>query len=311
MDPIQEAIKQIATNMQSEGKSSSKTLYNVIIENFETAINNKELYTLPFEAIKIITRSYFQHLETIDKTTNKMELIIASIKKFIENVSIKYQCQAPLLLPQIDPKKCLKLSLEEIVTILGSFRQIPIFTVLKHEYEEEDKGVDFDWEYELEKKNEEIKTLKTQIENGSSKQNISGSSQNIPEKPQNFNSNIFFASMYGDLPSIRYLIEVQHEDINKCDQSHSSPLIYASMNNHFNIVQYMVENGANIDLENNFGNTAIICAVKFGNDNIAKYLLSKGANPNHMNNEKKCALDYITSETLMKELLSTNDATVI
>ena len=296
MEAVHEAIKELL-NMKGKEENNENLqnqFFQLIFENFEQAINIKDLYKIPFETIKHISKGYFNYLTTIEvKTQNQSENIISSITKFIENISLNYQKESPLIIPYINRNKELSLNLEEIITILSSFHQISIFSTLKEEFIEVDRNVDIDWEYELSKKDEEIKKLKTKIEETQINQK-----NNLPEKPENFNSNIFVASMYGDLSSIKYLIEVMHEDIDQCDQSQSSPLIYASMNDHLDIVKYLVEKGGNVELENVYGNTAIICSAKFGNINIAKYLMSKGANLYHANKDGKSVLDYLSSQDL-------------
>lgn len=71
----------------------------------------------------------------------------------------------------------------------------------------------------------------------------------------------------------KYLIE-QKADINKiCEDK--SPLMYAVKYGNINFVKKLVEAGANINLENEEGRTAIDYAKKYEHKEILEYLQSK------------------------------------
>jgi ankyrin repeat protein len=56
-----------------------------------------------------------------------------------------------------------------------------------------------------------------------------------------------------------------------------TPLHFASMNNHLPVVQHLIERGAKIDSESEFGNTAIDYAKLHHHFNIVNYLAQQGA----------------------------------
>ncbi|WP_338967567.1 ankyrin repeat domain-containing protein [Spiroplasma endosymbiont of Lonchoptera lutea] len=62
-----------------------------------------------------------------------------------------------------------------------------------------------------------------------------------------------------------------------------SPLQYAIFHGNLDIVKLLLENGANINLQNNNGNNALITAVENGHTDIVKLLLKNGADINHQN----------------------------
>ena len=303
MANLSQAIFQIGHIDESSVQSELmfKQLCMMITENFHSAINNQEFYNIPFKMILRITNEYFNYLESIDKTTDETFHIIQDVIKFVRHVSLNYKNEAPLILPMIDSKGMLHLTFDEIISILASFTNIPILSMLKQEYDDNDHSVDVDWEYELEKKKDEIENLKSKIQSETIPKNISD--HNLPSKPENYTNNIFISAMYGDLASIQYLIEVENKDIDSLDKSKSSPLIYASMNNHIHLVEYLIDHGANIDLKNSYGNTALICATKFGNLEIAKLLVERGANLDLENQEGKKAIDYASNPDIRDCLL--------
>ena len=56
-----------------------------------------------------------------------------------------------------------------------------------------------------------------------------------------------------------------------------TPLHFAAMNNHLPVVQHLIERGAKIDSESEFGNTAIDYAKLHHHFNIVDYLAQQGA----------------------------------
>ena len=54
----------------------------------------------------------------------------------------------------------------------------------------------------------------------------------------------------------------------------ATSLMFASANGYFDIVIYLVESGADINIKNNEGNTALVIAQDYGHDKIVTYLSS-------------------------------------
>ena len=63
----------------------------------------------------------------------------------------------------------------------------------------------------------------------------------------------------------------------------NKPIHIASQNGHMEVVKFLIETGADINLKNGKGNTAIHMAVGYDYYHIAKLLLDKGADPNATN----------------------------
>jgi ankyrin repeat protein len=56
-----------------------------------------------------------------------------------------------------------------------------------------------------------------------------------------------------------------------------TPLMTASENGHMKIVQYLIENGAHLDLRNELGDTALMRATSNNQPEIVEYLIKSGA----------------------------------
>jgi len=69
-------------------------------------------------------------------------------------------------------------------------------------------------------------------------------------------------------------------NINTRDQTASTLLIIAAQKGYFDIVQHLVTKGANLDLMNSVGQTALHLAVYFGHEKIAEFLVKSGADVN-------------------------------
>ena len=91
-------------------------------------------------------------------------------------------------------------------------------------------------------------------------------------------------------------------------------LMISSRENHLSIVYYLLKYGANPNIKNNEGDTALMYAVTTKNlDNrsnfrnircwdIAKLLLENGANPLIKNNEGKTAYDIVVDEGIINRV---------
>ena len=83
----------------------------------------------------------------------------------------------------------------------------------------------------------------------------------------------------GDLQKVIYYVSKGY-NLNKVDDSKTTPLMHASSRGFIEIVKVLVENGAKLNLQNIHGYTALIraCINKF--PEVIKYLIEKGANVN-------------------------------
>jgi ankyrin repeat protein len=72
-------------------------------------------------------------------------------------------------------------------------------------------------------------------------------------------------------------------ELNYKDSNGDTPLIWASVRGHMNVIELLLSKGANLHDKDNDGNSPIIAASQYGHKEVVELLLSKGADPNNKN----------------------------
>ena len=251
-------------------------------------VKMKEFYEFPIQNIWSI----------IDKVDFSSVSGYASvISTLIKNYVLYRGENSGVLLNFIHAKDCV-FSIQEAVDILVSFRNCELCTKIAQSIKQELVLPAKDFEYEINKKEEEIKNL--QKSNGFTP---------LSEAPDDLERNIFVAVEEGKLESVRYLIETENVDpeskdefgrtplhiacesssnfpiifyllnfrnvaFNAVDNSNSTPLHVASSCGELPIVSYLIEkHGAAVDQKDGNGRTPLFLSCKGGFIHIAKYLI--------------------------------------
>lgn len=97
-------------------------------------------------------------------------------------------------------------------------------------------------------------------------------------------------SEYRSLNRIGDLLEIRPNLLNIRNPDGTTPLMYASSKGYLNIVSFLVQKGADINLQDEYDSTALFYAVAKNNIDIIKFLLEKGADKTikHKNGETAC-----------------------
>jgi len=123
---------------------------------------------------------------------------------------------------------------------------------------------------------------------------------------------IWWAASQGRLGIVRFLVEEMGVDHDASNQIDCSPLSAAVMRRRLNVVQYLVtEAGADLEKTNHDGWTPLMHAVVYDGDrDIVEFLVESGANKHHKNNlgdsityiarESRRFFDYILCEVIRK-----------
>ena len=82
---------------------------------------------------------------------------------------------------------------------------------------------------------------------------------------------------------------------NFLQQNRSTPLIYAIILNKFEIVKFLIDDGANVNTKGGSGKTPLMYAIILNNFEIVKFLINHGANVNTGDNDGKTPLMYALS----------------
>jgi ankyrin repeat protein len=94
------------------------------------------------------------------------------------------------------------------------------------------------------------------------------------------------ASITGDLNAVKKLVEIKKVNLDEKyilpdgKKNNSTALLFAIKHNNFEIARYLMQKGANVNLENSNGVTPLIMAVMKRNEDLAKFLFEYGANIN-------------------------------
>ena len=110
-------------------------------------------------------------------------------------------------------------------------------------------------------------------------------------------NDIFQASKKGDLARVKELVE-SGADVNVKNRDGETALMIATFKKHLDIVKYLVEKGADMNVQDINKETALMFAISKNHIDIVKYLVEKGADVNVKNNMGKTACDQAKSAEL-------------
>lgn len=113
------------------------------------------------------------------------------------------------------------------------------------------------------------------------------------KEPEN---NIWVSAKKGDIESIKQHIAFG-TDLNSIgSRRDETALIISACQGHVEIVQLLVNEGADLDIQNDEGVTAQFCAVFFGQTEIVKILSDAGSDPNIIMSQDLTAMDLVSVE---------------
>ena len=109
-------------------------------------------------------------------------------------------------------------------------------------------------------------------------------------------NSIWVSAKKGDIESIRQHIAFG-TNLNSVGSSRDeTALIIAACQGHVEIVNLLIEEGVDLNIQNNEGVTAQFCAVFFGRTAIVQILSDAGADPNIVMSQDLTAMDLVSVE---------------
>ena len=85
------------------------------------------------------------------------------------------------------------------------------------------------------------------------------------------------AAKTGDLAQVKALVEAGNVEVNVIDFFQNSALLMAVDNKHLVVAEYLLQHGADIQLDNKYGYTPLMQAVMRNDSKMVNMLLDKGA----------------------------------
>jgi len=101
------------------------------------------------------------------------------------------------------------------------------------------------------------------------------------------------AARDGNIAEVRLLLGQYGRDIiDRRDSIEARALTWAAFSGHRDIIELLLDRGADIDGPGTYARSALIWAVNQGHDDIARLLLEKGADPHLEDEYGRTAADY-------------------
>ncbi|OLQ11111.1 Ankyrin repeat domain-containing protein 50 [Symbiodinium microadriaticum] len=124
------------------------------------------------------------------------------------------------------------------------------------------------------------------------------------ELDQRYITLLIHASENGQADVVQLLLEAG-ADKNLCDIDGCSPLLTAAKGGHAPVLRLLLEAGAQVDLPSSGGRTALMCAASEGHQAVLQLLLEAGAQKDARDNRGNTALIYsaMTGHARVAELL--------
>ncbi|AYV79501.1 MAG: hypothetical protein Faunusvirus18_6 [Faunusvirus sp.] len=107
---------------------------------------------------------------------------------------------------------------------------------------------------------------------------------------------LIFACRYDRISIVKDIIKTGHIDINTRGEYGQTPLSIMCIDNCLDIITEFLNNGANVNCVNIYGDTPLMYAVKrYGNEGTIIELIRRGADVNILNKSKSSALSLLAS----------------
>lgn len=114
------------------------------------------------------------------------------------------------------------------------------------------------------------------------------------------------AAACGDLQSLRYFMDVRGFDPNDTSFGNTTPIIHAAQLGQAEAISLLIASGANVNAMDGMGRPALMYAVMNMHTGCVVQLLEAGADPNVTDRFGDTALDYTQEDDRIGRLLTVN-----
>ena len=118
----------------------------------------------------------------------------------------------------------------------------------------------------------------------------------VEETVKEPSNSIWVSAKKGDIESIKQHIAFGTDLNSKGSNRDETALIIASCQGHYEVVKLLIDEGAELDIQNDEGVTAQFCAVFFGQVEIVQLLNDAGADAEIVNSLDLTAMDLVSVE---------------
>ena len=140
----------------------------------------------------------------------------------------------------------------------------------------------------------------TSCSNSNKENNITSTNEievvEVEEEIKEPANNIWISAKKGDIESIKQHIAFGTDLNSKGSSRDETALIISSCQGHYEVVKLLVNEGVDLNIQNDEGVTAQFCAVFFGQLEIVQILSDAGADPNIVNSLDLTAMDLVSVE---------------
>ena len=116
---------------------------------------------------------------------------------------------------------------------------------------------------------------------------------NIPDK--NGLNPLLYAVKSECLPIVELLVKEKYVNLDFQDKDKNTSLHYSVIQRKYELIDLLVDNGADIDVQNADGHTSLMMAAKAGDDKLTDYLLDYGADKKLRDKAGRTALQLAES----------------
>jgi len=103
------------------------------------------------------------------------------------------------------------------------------------------------------------------------------------------NTLLIYSIRAENIPLVNYLID-QQANVNKKDEKGNTPLIVATELQNESVIKYLIKHGADVNKKNKKGEVPLIIASEFNNENLIKYYIDSGSDVNREDDQGNLAL---------------------